>query len=148
MGSWTSFLNLFKPAKTDSYNVITQQDDNWDKIDAGVSALNSKMDIQTGTATAADEFVTINTQNITKSASVVCANFQAARTDAITSNAWTDFVVLPEGYRPSANLFTIGVDNTHDSPCCIQIKTNGTVSVYGASANSGMKSLKVGVSFI
>ena len=42
MASYTSFLNLEKPTTSERLDVL-KINSNWDKIDAGVSALNSQM---------------------------------------------------------------------------------------------------------
>lgn len=41
MATYTSFLNLEKPTTSETFNLL-KMNQNWDKIDAGVSALNSK----------------------------------------------------------------------------------------------------------
>lgn len=42
MATYTSYLNLEKPAVGETFNLL-KINQNWDKIDAGVSALNSKL---------------------------------------------------------------------------------------------------------
>lgn len=50
MATYTSYLNLEKPTTSETFNLL-KMNQNWDKIDAGVSALNSnlatKIDYQT-----------------------------------------------------------------------------------------------------
>lgn len=41
MATWTSFLNLKKPATSENFNIL-DMNNNMDKIDEGVSTLNSK----------------------------------------------------------------------------------------------------------
>lgn len=41
MATYTSYLNLEKPTTSETFNLL-KMNQNWDKIDAGVSALNSK----------------------------------------------------------------------------------------------------------
>jgi len=43
MASYTSFLNLEKPTTSERLDVL-KINSNWDKIDAGVSALNSQLE--------------------------------------------------------------------------------------------------------
>lgn len=43
MATYTSYLNLEKPTTSETFNLL-KMNQNWDKIDAGVSALNSKID--------------------------------------------------------------------------------------------------------
>lgn len=40
MATYTSYLNLEKPTTSETFNLL-KMNQNWDKIDAGVSALNS-----------------------------------------------------------------------------------------------------------
>ncbi len=42
MATYTSYLNLEKPTTSETFNLL-KLNQNWDKIDAGVSALNSNM---------------------------------------------------------------------------------------------------------
>lgn len=42
MATYTSYLNLEKPTTSETFNLL-KLNQNWDKIDAAVSALNSKM---------------------------------------------------------------------------------------------------------
>lgn len=42
MATYTSYLNLEKPTTSETFNLL-KMNQNWDKIDAGVSALNSKI---------------------------------------------------------------------------------------------------------
>ncbi len=42
MATYTSYLNLEKPTTSETFNLL-KMNQNWDKIDAGVSALNSKV---------------------------------------------------------------------------------------------------------
>lgn len=42
MATYTSFLNLEKPTTSETFNLL-KLNQNWDKIDQGVSSLNSKM---------------------------------------------------------------------------------------------------------
>ena len=65
MGAWTSFLNLFKPDRTENYDVITQQNNNWDKIDAGVKAVSDDLGNPSSASavTGADAFSKIASLN-------------------------------------------------------------------------------------
>lgn len=42
MATYTSYLNLEKPTTSETFNLL-KMNQNWDKIDAGVSALNSNI---------------------------------------------------------------------------------------------------------
>lgn len=42
MATYTSYLNLEKPTTSETFNLL-KMNQNWDKIDNGVSALNSKI---------------------------------------------------------------------------------------------------------
>ena len=42
MATYTSYLNLEKPTTSETFNLL-KMNQNWDKIDAGVSALNSNL---------------------------------------------------------------------------------------------------------
>lgn len=42
MATYTSYLNLEKPTTSETFNLL-KMNQNWDKIDQGVSALNSKL---------------------------------------------------------------------------------------------------------
>lgn len=42
MATYTSYLNLEKPTTSETFNLL-KMNQNWDKIDQGVSALNSKI---------------------------------------------------------------------------------------------------------
>lgn len=42
MATYTSYLNLEKPTTSETFNLL-KMNQNWDKIDAGVSSLNSNM---------------------------------------------------------------------------------------------------------
>lgn len=43
MATYTSFLNLEKPTTSETFNLL-KLNQNWDKIDQGVSSLNSKLE--------------------------------------------------------------------------------------------------------
>lgn len=45
MATFTSYLNLEKPTTSETFNLL-KMNQNWDKIDNGVSALNSKFTIE------------------------------------------------------------------------------------------------------
>ena len=44
MATYTTYLNLEKPTTSETFNLL-KMNQNWDKIDAGVSALNSNLTI-------------------------------------------------------------------------------------------------------
>ena len=43
MATYTTYLNLEKPTTSETFNLL-KMNQNWDKIDAGVSALNSNLE--------------------------------------------------------------------------------------------------------
>ena len=90
MATYTSYLNLEKPTTSETFNLL-KMNQNWDKIDQGVSALNSKFvnsygDLATG----------ISYQKYGK---IVIIYFNGATVS--DSSGWTDLITLPENLSQS-----------------------------------------------
>lgn len=112
------------------------------------NSLSDAIAKKTGTVSKADSSDTLNIAELFKRNDIVYLNLYAIKTTAITQGGWTSFGVLPSGFRPTTNPVSVmGVDNTHDIACSVQITTNGDINVYGASPNANMKTLKLSVMF-
>ena len=90
MATYTTYLNLEKPTTSETFNLL-KMNQNWDKIDAGVSALNSKTTNYDYTLTDTDLFVK-------------CRNGVVfIRTGDNCTNTMLDNVTLPSAYCHAYN---------------------------------------------
>ena len=104
MASYTSFLNLEKPTTSERLDVL-KINSNWDKIDAGVSALNSHIEYNSSTVITNLDSIPVNSQGritlggaVSPSGNEITVNFQCygvstRKTLEISSvnsgNSWT-----------------------------------------------------------
>jgi len=99
---------------------------------ARVTAIETENARTTGTATAGPN-VTINSQAIEKSGRVISVNIRTTLTSNLAVNGL--LLTLPEGFRPSQNLYTIlmrGQNTSADSANGImQVNTDGRVVFVG-----------------
>lgn len=135
MATYTSYLNLEKPTTSETFNLL-KMNQNWDKIDAGVSALNSKLTTKdiTNELTWATE--KLGTYHAWLSGNIVFINLRTYDHAISDSNA---LVTIPTKYCPSQNLFLYGVSWESNSKAQQALLQSSTGSLYfvGENVNAG-----------
>lgn len=128
MATYTSFLNLEKPTTSERLDVL-KINSNWDKIDEGVSSLNSKIASNWGTKTEWLETVEQDGSGATavfsKSGNMVTISVVTAS----RAHAENDLIATIEtGYRPNVMVNTVGAIGT--TPCIVRFGTDGRVLIW------------------
>lgn len=82
MATYTTYLNLEKPTTSETFNLL-KMNQNWDKIDAGISALNSKLTTEILSVVAANvgEISSASSKRIGKIAYI---NFNITTTNTLS----------------------------------------------------------------
>lgn len=103
MATYTSYLNLEKPTTSETFNLL-KMNQNWDKIDAGVSSLNSKIgNHYDGIKYGGETYI-----NLLRSGNVVYMSCTAGLwnsngSNQIVLNGYSSGAVVPTGFRPTFN---------------------------------------------
>lgn len=135
MATYTSYLNLEKPTTSETFNLL-KMNQNWDKIDAGVSALNSKITTTTARTTLESGWSVASSQNIIYKSGDVALLLLWVTGGTITQNAWNQIATIPSGYIPLINVDFVGINNGNDKAVHCQLTNDGRLLVYG-SADAG-----------
>lgn len=127
MATYTTYLNLEKPTTSETFNLL-KMNQNWDKIDAGVSSLNSKFAYETETLTGFD------TTKITEGVAIKVGQVVLLRVtmkEGLAATWHNDLNIgLPNKFRPSTAIFgshrvNAGADISKNAICILN--TNGTI---------------------
>ena len=113
MATYTSYLNLEKPTTSETFNLL-KMNQNWDKIDAGVSALNSKF------------------TNSVCSGLVTTTSGESVRITA--SNARQGFLIFGGTNNTDASMLClINIDSRMTVPRVLNLGNFSVSAVYGDS---------------
>lgn len=126
MATYTSYLNLEKPTTSETFNLL-KMNQNWDKIDAGVSSLNSKFTPTHQNINFIPSTTRVDVASIIKSGQIVmvCLN-NVSFTDAMSSEDVT-LATLPYkpvnwvrffGYTINGNPIALGVNPSSGNLIC------------------------------
>ena len=103
MATYTTYLNLEKPTTSETFNLL-KMNQNWDKIDAGVSALNSKSSN------------VLQVSNISANVSNVSATYEKVGKVALIHVSATCNQQIPVGSNISCNITGLHIyGNSHGS---------------------------------
>ena len=94
MATYTSFLNLEKPTTSERLDVL-KINSNWDKIDEGVSSLNSKIANCCYLGTVQNKSVSLNQT----SGIILVADFDDLTAPAVTGRTFIGYIGFIESYR-------------------------------------------------
>ena len=130
MATYTSYLNLEKPTTSETFNLL-KMNQNWDKIDAGVSALNSNFTPIT-VAVQKESIVSSGDSSIhaRKSGRIVSVIF--VNVDLSTAVDSDIKIATISDYRPIDQYFAV-LKTINNADVLAFITTNGELKISGVT---------------
>lgn len=137
MATYTSFLNLEKPTTSERLDVL-KINSNWDKIDAGVSALNNQI---------ASETVNMSQYLISAESEATCIMLRCGKVRTMTfqgvARVHTEdevFMTVPEGDRVKGGNYIHCIGIVGGTPVVVRFNgSSGNISIFilnGGTSNS------------